>query len=79
MSLPHTDALVITLTIVNHNTHRILVDPPSAYNAIIGRANLDELKFVTSTTHLKIKFPTEEGVGEVRGTIGSLDSAITRH
>jgi hypothetical protein len=45
----------------------LLVDQPSAYNAIIGRASLNELKAVTSTPHLKMKFLTEEGVGEVKG------------
>jgi hypothetical protein len=48
----------------------LLVDRPSAYNAILGRAALNDLKAVTSTSHLKIKFPTERGVGEVRGEQG---------
>jgi hypothetical protein len=45
----------------------LLVDHPSAYNAILGRMALNELKAITSTPHLKMKFPTEEGVGEVKG------------
>jgi hypothetical protein len=44
-----------------------VVDRPSAYNAILGRAALNELEAITSTAHLKMKFPTKEGVGEVRG------------
>ncbi|XP_059439812.1 uncharacterized protein LOC132172342 [Corylus avellana] len=134
ISFPHTDALVVTLAVANHNMHRILVnnrssadilylpafkqlnigqekvgtakfslmgfageqvqpagtidlpvtagtvanqatiivrflliDRPSAYNAIIGRAALNELKAITSTPHLKMKFPTDHGVGEVKG------------
>jgi hypothetical protein len=47
-----------------------LIDRPSAYNAIIGRTVLNDLKAITSTSHLKIKFPTERGVGEVRGEQG---------
>jgi ribonuclease HIII len=45
----------------------LLVDRPSAYNAIIGRTTLNKLKAVTSTPHLSMKFPTEEEVGEVKG------------
>jgi len=132
--LPHTDALVVTLTIANYQTRRILVDTwsstdilfksafdymgvprekvvpvschllgfagenvlpigsidlpitagtyprqkvimvkflivdrVSAYNAIIGRTALNDLKAVTSTPHISMKFPTEEGVGVVKG------------
>ncbi|XP_059451077.1 uncharacterized protein LOC132181862 [Corylus avellana] len=45
----------------------LVVDRPSAYNAIISQPTLNKLKAVTSTYHLKMKFPTEEGVGEVKG------------
>jgi hypothetical protein len=45
----------------------LLINRPSAYNAILGRTALNDLKAITSTPHLKIKFPTEKGVGEVRG------------
>jgi hypothetical protein len=41
----------------------IVVDKPSAYNAIFGRAAQTELKAVTSIPHLCMKFPTEDGVG----------------
>jgi hypothetical protein len=127
VSLPHTDALVVTLTIANYQTRQILVDTGSStdilfksvfdymgvprekvvpvschllgfagekvlplgsidlpitaktyprqkvtmvkfmivdristYNAIIGRTALNDLKAVTSTPHLSMKFPTEE-------------------
>jgi hypothetical protein len=45
----------------------LLVDRLSAYNAIFGRTALNELKAVTSTPHLSMKFPIEEGVGVVKG------------
>jgi hypothetical protein len=45
----------------------LVVDQPSAYNVIIGRSALNKLRAATSTYHLMMKFPTEEGVGEVRG------------
>ena len=45
----------------------LVVDCPLAYNAIIGRPTLNWLWVVTSTYHLLIKFPTEHGIGEVRG------------
>jgi hypothetical protein len=134
VSLPHIDALVVTLTVENYQTRRILVDTGnsvdilfksafdymgvprekvvlvschlqafagekvlplgsidlplmagtyprkkvimmkflivdrvSSYNAIIGRTALNDLKAVTSTPHLNMKFPTEEGVGVVKG------------
>lgn len=44
-----------------------LMDRPLAYNAIIWRVALNELKVITSTPHLKMKFLTGCGVGEVRG------------
>nr|XP_023875945.1 uncharacterized protein LOC111988389 [Quercus suber] len=45
----------------------LVVDCSSAYNAIIGRPTLNSWKAVTSTYHLVIRFPTEHGVGELRG------------
>ena len=45
----------------------LVVDCSSAYNAIIERPTLNSWKAVTSTYHLMIKFPTEYGVGELRG------------
>ena len=45
----------------------LVVDCSSAYNAILGRPTLNSWKPITSTYHLMIKFPTEYGVGEVRG------------
>ena len=45
----------------------LMVDCSSAYNAILGRPTLNLWKTVTSTYHLMIKFPTDYGVGELRG------------
>jgi hypothetical protein len=45
----------------------LVIDRSSAYNAIVGRPALNNLKAATSTYHLMMKFPTEEGVGVVQG------------
>ncbi|KAK3020180.1 hypothetical protein RJ639_046988 [Escallonia herrerae] len=45
----------------------VVVKVPSAYNAILGRPALNQLQVVVSTYHLKMKFPTEHGIGEVKG------------
>ncbi|KAK3039298.1 hypothetical protein RJ639_026682 [Escallonia herrerae] len=42
----------------------VVVKVPSAYNAILGRPALNQLQVVVSTYHLKMKFPTEHGIGE---------------
>ncbi|GFZ07029.1 hypothetical protein Acr_18g0011990 [Actinidia rufa] len=39
----------------------------SPYNAILGRPTLGRIKAITSTYHLKMKFPTLTGIGEVKG------------
>ena len=39
----------------------------SVYNMIMGRPFLNIMKPVISTHHLAIKFPTEKGIGLVRG------------
>ena len=44
-----------------------MVDCPSSYNVIIGRPTLNRWKAATSTYCLKVKFPTDDEVGEVRG------------
>ena len=45
----------------------LVVDCSSAYNGILGRPTLNSWKATTSTYHLMIKFPTEYGIGELRG------------
>ena len=43
----------------------LVVDCLSAYNAILGRPNLNSWKVITSTYHLMIKFPTDYRVGDL--------------
>jgi hypothetical protein len=45
----------------------VVIKASSTYNAILGRTGLHAFKAVASTYHLKIKFPTRNGVGEERG------------
>ena len=45
----------------------LLVDQPSAYNAIIGQQTLNALQAIISTYHLAMKFPAGDFVGKVRG------------
>ena len=45
----------------------LVVDCPSSYNVIIGQPTLNKWKAATSTYCLKVKFPTDNGVGEVKG------------
>ena len=45
----------------------LIVDCSSSYNAIIGRLNLNNWKAVTLTYHLSVKFPTDCGIGQVKG------------
>lgn len=46
-------------------TDFLVVKTHSSYNVIIVRLTLNNPKAMTSTYHLKMKFSTEEGVGEV--------------
>ena len=45
----------------------LVVNCPSLYNVIIGRPTLNRWKVATSTYCLKENFPTENGVGKVKG------------
>ncbi|RRT85023.1 hypothetical protein B296_00005206 [Ensete ventricosum] len=44
----------------------MVVKLPSAYNAIIGHPTLNRLRAIVSMYHRILKFPTRDGVGEVR-------------
>ncbi|XP_026410811.1 uncharacterized protein LOC113306040 [Papaver somniferum] len=44
-----------------------VVDAPSPYNAIIGRRWVHKLKGVATTYHQYLRFPTPEGVMEIKG------------
>jgi hypothetical protein len=64
------DLLVIAGTVPHQATIMVrilLIDRPSAYNAIIGRVALNGLRAITSTPHLKMKFPIDQRVVEVKG------------
>ena len=66
---------VITLTVrvgdyprqITREVTFLVVDCSFAYNAILGRPTLNSWKAVTLTYHLMIKFPTDYGVGKLRG------------
>lgn len=45
----------------------IVVDCPSAYNVVMGRPIMVELRAVVSIYHLTMKFPTAEGIESLRG------------
>ena len=48
-------------------TRFLIVDASSAYNMLLGRPSLNSIKAIPSAYHMMIKFPTESGVGMVRG------------
>ena len=45
----------------------LVINQPSAFNALLGRPSLKALKAITSIYHLLMKFPTPNGVWQVRG------------
>ncbi|KAK1384043.1 hypothetical protein POM88_021778 [Heracleum sosnowskyi] len=45
----------------------IVIKATSTYDAILGRTGLYAFKVVASSYHLKIKFPTRNGIGEEWG------------
>jgi len=45
----------------------LIIDRPSAYNAILGGTALNDLQALTSTPHLSMKFSTEEEIGIEKG------------
>ena len=65
---------IVTLTVIVGTQPRqltrqldfLVVDCPSSYNVIIGRPTLNRWKETMSTYCLKLKFPTDNGVGKVR-------------
>ena len=52
---------------LTHQLDFLVVDCPLFYNVIIGRPTLNKWKAATSTYCLKVKFATDNGVGEVKG------------
>ena len=49
----------------------LVVDVSAAYNMILGRSSLNTLRAIPSTYQVMMKFPTANGVGEVRGDLRS--------
>ena len=45
----------------------LVINQPSAFHAVLNRSSLRALKAITSIYHLLMKFPTPNGMGEVRG------------
>ena len=66
---------IVTLTVtagsyplqVTNKHNFLVVDSPSSYNVIIERLTLNRWKAAISIYCLKVKFPMEQGVGEIRG------------
>ena len=53
-----------------------MVDSDSPYNAIMGRMWLHTMKAVHSSYHQKVKFPTSQGIMEIRGDQASSKSCF---
>ena len=45
----------------------LVIDQPLAFNAVLGKSSLRELRAITSVHHLLMKFPTSHRVGELKG------------
>ena len=45
----------------------LVIDQPSAFNVVLGRPSLRALKAITCIYHLLMKFPTPNGMEQVRG------------
>ncbi|XP_057982333.1 uncharacterized protein LOC131167548 [Malania oleifera] len=52
----------------------LVINRPSAYNIIMGHPSLNATRVVTSTYHLKVKFPTPHGMRMIKG-----DQSATRN
>ncbi|KAL0287641.1 UNVERIFIED_CONTAM: hypothetical protein Scaly_2759200 [Sesamum calycinum] len=57
----------------------LVVKAPSAYNIILGRPSLNIFQAITSTFHMKLKFPTSIGVGETVGDELMAESLLCKH
>nr|XP_023870701.1 uncharacterized protein LOC111983264 [Quercus suber] len=52
---------------VTNKDNFFVVDSPSSYNVIIRRSTLNRWKAATSMYCLKVKFPTEQRIGKIKG------------
>ncbi|XP_074356107.1 uncharacterized protein LOC141695791 [Apium graveolens] len=48
-----------------------VISVASSYNMILGRPTITKLRAIPSTIHLKLKFPTPGGIGELKGDRGT--------
>lgn len=51
---------------VFHTIISYVISSSSSYNMILGRPMLTKIRVITSTTHLKVRFPNARGVGEIK-------------
>ena len=54
-----------------------IVSSFSPYTAILGRPWIHSMKAIPSTLHVKIKFPTEQGVAVIRGDQQAAKQCLT--
>ena len=52
---------------INKMTTFLILDSPSAYNMIMGRPWIHDMRAVSSTLHQVIRFPTRWGIREIKG------------
>ncbi|XP_074370871.1 uncharacterized protein LOC141712011 [Apium graveolens] len=52
---------------VSHVMKFYVISATSSYNMILGRPTITKLRAIPSIIHLKLKFPTPGGTGELRG------------
>ena len=45
----------------------VVMDVKNEHNVIFGRTEINAFEAIASTVHLKLKWPTDYGVGELRG------------
>ena len=55
---------------VTVKTNFLIVECPSIYHTIIGHSTLHQIRAITSTYHLMIKFPIPNEIGKLRGEKG---------
>ena len=45
----------------------VVIDAPSTYNVILGQPSQNVLRIIELSPYLKVKFPTPNGIGELKG------------
>lgn len=64
-----TMTLGMRLQTVTYDVQFLVIDEPFEYNILMGRPTLNQFKAVPSTYHLRLKFPTKRGIGQVLNDI----------